>query len=109
MPIVDTLIADRIQSYLYAGRLHKNERIFPMARQTANRHIQTEVEEVGRAPFRISARTFRHSFALHLLLHGPPLKYVSQLLGDKSVESTEIYTNVLTIDEGHFLEGVEFH
>lgn len=109
VPIVDSLLADRIQSYLYAGRFRKDERIFPMARQTVNRHIDAAVEQVGGAPFAISAHTFRHSFAIHLLLHGRPLKYVSQLLGHKSVESTEVYTNVLTIDGGHFLEGVEFH
>ncbi|WP_070988554.1 tyrosine-type recombinase/integrase [Halofilum ochraceum] len=110
VPIADTLLADRVQSYLYAGRFRKDERIFPMARQTVNRHIAAAVEAVGGgAPFSISAHTFRHSFAVHLLLHGRPLKYVSQLLGHASVESTEVYTNVLTIDGGHFLEGVEFH
>ncbi len=109
LPIVDMLLQDRIQSYLYAGRFRKGERIFPMARQTVNRHISALVERVGGAPFRISSHTFRHSFAIHLLLHGRPLKYVSQLLGHRSIDSTEIYTNVLTIDGGHFLEGVEFH
>lgn len=109
IPIVDPLLQDRIQSYLYAGRYKKHERIFPMARQTVNRHIDALVDKVGGAQFRISAHTFRHSFAIHLLLHGRPLKYVSQLLGHKSIDSTEIYTNVLTIDGGHFLEGVEFH
>jgi site-specific recombinase XerD len=109
VPIADLLLQDRIQSYLYAGRFRKGERIFPMARQTVNRHIAALVERVGGAPFSISAHTFRHSFAIHLLLHGRPLKYVSQLLGHKSMDSTEIYTNVLTVDGGHFLEGVEFH
>ena len=109
VPIVDFALQDRIQSYLYAGRFRKTERIFPMARQTVNRHINKLVERVGGAPFAISAHTFRHSFAIHLLLHGRPLKCVSQLLGHKSIDSTEIYTNVLTIDGGHFLEGVDFH
>lgn len=109
VPIVDLLLQDRIQSYLYAGRFRQDERIFPMARQTVNRHIDDVVERVGGAPFSISAHTFRHSFAIHLLLHGRPLKYVSQLLGHRSVDSTEIYTNVLTIDGGHFLEGIDFH
>ena len=109
IPIVDHLIQDRIQSYLYAGRFNKTERIFPMVRQTINRHISTVVEKVGGSDYTISAHTFRHSFAIHLLLHGRPLKYVSQLLGHKSMDSTEIYTNVLTIDGGHFLEGVDFH
>lgn len=109
IPIVDYPLQDRIQSYLYAGRFKKTERIFPMARQTVNRHIKKLVERVGGAPFSISCHTFRHSFAIHLLLHGRPLKIVSKLLGHKSINSTEIYTNVLTIDGGHFLEGVDFH
>lgn len=109
VPIADALLQDRVQSYLWAGKSRKTERIFPMARQTVNRHIHALVERVGGAPFSISSHTFRHSFAIHLLLHGRPLKYVSQLLGHKSMDSTEIYTNVLTIDGGHFLEGVDFH
>jgi site-specific recombinase XerD len=109
VPIVDYPLKDRVQSFLYQGKFRKTERIFPMTRQTVNRHIDHVVERVGGAPFRISAHTFRHSFAIHLLLHGRPLKYVSQLLGHKSIDSTEIYTNVLTIDGGHFLEGVDFH
>lgn len=51
----------------------------------------------------------RHSFAIHLLLHGRPLKIVTQLLGHKWIESTEIYTNGLTADGGHFLDGMECH
>ncbi len=109
VPIADPLLQDRIQSYLYAGHCKQRERIFPMARQTVNRHIKALVERGGGAPFAISSHTFRHSFAIHLLLHGRPLKYVSQLLGHKSMDSTEIYTNVLTVDGGHFLEGVDFH
>lgn len=63
----------------------------------------------GEPPFKIGRHTFRHSFAVHLLLHGRPLKFVSQLLGHRSVESTEVYANVLTFDGAHFLEGVELH
>lgn len=109
IPIVEHALQDRVQSYLWSGHFRKDERIFPIARQTVNRHIHELIERVGGSPFPISAHTFRHSFAIHLLLHGRPLKYVSQLLGHKSVDSTEIYTNVLTFDGAHFLEGVEFH
>ncbi len=109
VPILDHALQDRIQSYLYAGHFKKTERIFPMARQTVNRRITALVERVGGSPFSISSHTFRHSFAIHLLLHGRPLKYLSKLLGHKSVDSTEIYTNVLTVDGAHFLDGVDFH
>ena len=109
VPINDRVLQDRILSYIYAGNFIKTQRIFPMVRQTVNRHIKTLVERVGDAPFSISSHTFRHSFAIHLFLHGLPLKYISKLLGHRSIDSTEIYTNVLTIDGGHFLEGVDFH
>jgi site-specific recombinase XerD len=109
VPIADSLLKDRVQSYLWAGRFRPGERIFPMVRQTVNRHIHALVERAGGAPFRISAHTFRHSFAIHLLLHGRPLRVVSQLLGHRAVLSTEIYTNVLTVDGAHFLDGVDFH
>lgn len=83
-----------------------------MARQTVNRHIHAlvdQVDQVGSVPFSISCHTFRHSFAIHLLLHGRPLKVIAKFLGHCLIDSTEIYTNVLTIDGGHFLEGVDFH
>ncbi len=80
-----------------------------MCRQTVNRHIDGLVERVGGAPFDISAHTFRHSFAIHLLLYVRPSTCVAELLGLKSVKSTEIYSNVLTFDAEHVLEGVDFH
>jgi integrase len=49
VPIVDSMLQDRIQSYLYAGHFRKDERIFAMARQTVNRHIHDLVDRVGGA------------------------------------------------------------
>lgn len=109
VPIVDFNLQDRIQSYLYTGHFRKTQRIFKMSRQTVGRHIHALVERVGGAPFPISSKTFRHSFAVHMILNARPLKIVSKLLGHRSIESTEIYTNVLTVDAGHFLDGVDFH
>ncbi len=109
IPIVDGMLQDRVQSYLYVNKFRQNQRIFPMTSRTVHRHINRLVEGAGGSPFRISSHTFRHSFAIHLVLHGRPLKYISQLLGHSSIESTEIYTNVLTVDGAHLLNGVKFH
>ena len=109
VPIKDPIILDRIQTHLTAGHFRSTERIFPITRQTVNNRINTLVKSVGGSPFRIHSHTFRHSFAIHLLLHGRPLKYISQLLGHSSIQCTEIYTNVLISDASHFLEGVDFH
>ncbi len=110
IPILDRDFQTRIQSYLWMGKVRKDEQIFPITRQAVSANVDRLIDQVGgEPPFKIGCHTFGHSFAVHLLLHGRPLNIGSQLLGHRSAESTEMYTNVLTFENVHFLEGVEFH
>lgn len=44
VPIVDALLRDRIETYLKTKAFRAKERLFPMARQSVNRHIQALVD-----------------------------------------------------------------
>jgi site-specific recombinase XerD len=43
-----------------------------------------------------SSHTFRHSFAMHLIKAGYDIRTVQDLLGDKDVNTTMSYTDVLS-------------
>ena len=46
----------------------------------------------------VTPHTFCHSYAMHMLYAGIPLKVLQSLMGHKSISSTEVCTKVFALD-----------
>ncbi|RJO63575.1 MAG: tyrosine recombinase XerC [Candidatus Omnitrophota bacterium] len=99
VPIGDKAV-NAIRAY-FERRTKKQEAVFlnRMGSRITDRGVRNIVRKYLRmAGIKqgISAHTFRHSFATHLLNRGADLRSVQELLGHASLSTTQIYTHLTT-------------
>lgn len=91
------------QKALSAGRsstgpdepLFVNKHATRLTGRSVRRMLDKYIRQVG-LPANVTPHTLRHSFATHMLNRGADLRSVQELLGHKSISTTQIYTHLTT-------------
>lgn len=98
------LYLSRARKYMLAGRRDDPGNLFlsgrgnPFDRSSINKTVMRSVGRTLADSKRVSAYTFRHSVATHLLANGLDVVHIAELLGHRSLRTTQRYLTIEIAD-----------
>ncbi|HDU8656065.1 TPA: tyrosine-type recombinase/integrase [Morganella morganii subsp. morganii] len=104
VPLFDAEYVRLMKSYFATMRYKNQSQIWPVrSDNTVRNWLRDAVRSATADGFSfitgpVTCHTFRHSFAMHLIFHGVPLKLIQSYLGHKKSSSTDVYTKIFTLD-----------
>lgn len=109
--IFNSLAKNRINNYL-AHRKCLSSYLFCnlKGKKLSQKYVNDMLEAIrikAEIPFKVTAHTFRHSFAAHMMEGGANIIQVKDFLGHKTVKTTEIYTQFVEIN--HLRKELQLH
>lgn len=104
VPLFDAEYVSLMKSYFATMRYKNQSQIWPVRSDNTVRNWLREAARLAAEDGisfvidPVTCHTFRHSFAMHLIFHGVPVKVIQAYLGHKKSSSTDIYTRIFTLD-----------
>lgn len=104
IPIPAFLLKD-LKDFIEKSQLQPDERLWWFSVRTASRRIKDCMNAANIKGVRSCARGLRHGFAVHAVTKAP-LTMIKKWLGHSRLETTEVYLNIVGVEERQILRSI---